>query len=124
MSTSIGNLAAEVMSMLEDYADLTTESMKAAVDRAGKTIRDEIKAGAPVSRGKYAKSWTIKTTDESSSTKEVTVYSKLPGLPHLLEHGHAKRNGGRTRAVTHIAPAEEHGIEQFEEDIERAITHG
>lgn len=124
MSTSVGNLAAELMRTLEEYADLTTESMKAAVDRAGKTIRDEIKAGAPVSRGKYAKSWRTKTTDESSTKKEATVHSTIPGLPHLVEHGHAKRNGGRTRAIVHIAPAEEHGIEQLEEDIERAIRNG
>jgi len=112
------------MRALEDYAKLTTESMKAAVDKAGKTIRDEIKAGAPVRSGKYAKSWTVKTTGESAVTKEVTVYSRIPGLPHLLEHGHAKRNGGRTRAVVHIAPAEEKGIEQFERDIEEAIRRG
>ena len=123
--TSVGNLAAEVMKQLNDYAELTTEGMKKAVNDAGKTVRKEIQAGAPVKSGKYKKSWTVKKTDESSTKLEVTVHSRdRYQLAHLLEHGHAKRNGGRTRAITHIAPAEELGIEQLERDIERCIKDG
>ena len=123
--TSVGNLAAEVMKQLNDYAELTTEGMKKAVNDAGKTVRKEIQAGAPVKSGRYKKSWTVKKTDESSTKMEVTVHSRdRYQLAHLLEHGHAKRNGGRTRAITHIAPAEELGIEQLERDIERCIKDG
>ena len=58
--TSVGNLAAEVMKQLNDYAELTTEGMKKAVNDAGKTVRKEIQAGAPVKSGRYKKSWTVK----------------------------------------------------------------
>ena len=123
--TSVGNLTAEVMKQLNDYSELTTEGMKKAVNNAGKTVRKEIQAGAPVKSGRYKKSWTVKKTDESSTKLEVTVHSRdRYQLAHLLEHGHAKRNGGRTRAITHIAPAEELGIEQLERDIERCIKDG
>ena len=123
--TSVGNLAAEVMKQLNDYAELTTEGMKKAVNDAGKTVRKEIQAGAPVKSGKYKKSWTVKKTDESSTKLEVTVHSRdRYQLAHLLEHGHAKRNGGRTAALQHIAPAEALGIEQLERDIERCIKDG
>ena len=123
--TSVGNLAAEVMKQLNDYAELTTEGMKKAVNDAGKTVRKEIQAGAPVKSGKYKKSWTVKKTDESSTKLEVTVHSRdRYQLAHLLEHGHAKRNGGRTKAIPHIAPAEELGVEQLERDIERCIKDG
>ena len=121
----VGSLAAEVMKQLDDYAELTTEGMKKAVNDAGKTVKKEIQANAPVKSGKYAKSWTVKKTDESSSKLEVTVHSRNRyQLAHLLEHGHAKRNGGRTAAQPHIAPAEEIGIEQLEKDIERCIRDG
>ena len=54
----------------------------------------------------------------------IVVYSKNRyQLAHLLEKGHAKRNGGRVGGKAHIAPAEQHGIEQLEQDIERAL-HG
>lgn len=122
--TSVGNLATEVMKQLDDYAKVTTEGMKKAVNDAGKTVRKEIQAGAPARTGAYAKSWKVKKTDESSNKLEITVHSSKPGLPHLLEHGHAKRNGGRTAAQEHIAPAEELGIEQLEQDIERMIRNG
>ena len=122
--TSVGNLASEVMKQLDDYAKVTTEGMKKAVNAAGKTVRKEIKAAAPARTGAYAKSWKVKKTDESSNKLEVTIHSSKPGLPHLLEHGHAKRNGGRTAAQQHIAPAEELGIEQLERDIERCIKDG
>lgn len=42
-------------------------------------------------------------------------------LTHLLEHGHAKRGGGRVPAKPHIAAAEQAGIEQLEKEIQKAL---
>ncbi len=84
----VGSLAAEVMKQLDDYAELTTEGMKKAVNDARKTVKKEIQANAPVKSGKYAKSWTVKKTDESSTKLGVTVHSKNRyQMAHLLEHG-------------------------------------
>ena len=119
---SIDALADEVMKQLEEYKDLATEDLKKAVKRAGDTVKDQINGNAPVRTGRYAKSWKTKTTAESSMTLEVTVYSPSRYmLAHLLEHGHAKRGGGRVRAIPHIAPAEENGEEQLLRDIENAL---
>lgn len=118
----IGHLADAVMGGLREYADLATDSMKTAVTKAGKTVRKEIMAGAPRNTGAYAKSWRTKKTRESSHVLEVTVYSpKRYMLAHLVEKGHAKRGGGRVAGKPHIAPAEQHGIEQLTREIEEAL---
>ncbi|MDO4649942.1 MAG: HK97 gp10 family phage protein [Eubacteriales bacterium] len=114
-----------VMKNLTDYADLTSQTVKQAVKKAGKTVKEEISAGAPSATGRYAKSWSVKTMKETSDSLEVTVHSKNRyQLAHLLEHGHAKRGGGRVAARVHIAPAEESGVRQLEEEIERGIRNG
>lgn len=123
-TVSVDQMAAAIMEGLTEYADLSTEQVKAAVKKSAKTVKNEISANAPKRTGGYAGSWTSKTTKENSDALEITVYSKKPGLPHLLEHGHAKRGGGRVAARPHIAPAEHHGIEQLEREIERSLSHG
>ena len=123
--TDINGLADAVMEGLEEYADLATDSMKTAVKKAGNTVKGQISATAPERTGKYAKSWRTKTTKESATALEVTVYSPTRYmLAHLLEHGHAKRGGGRVAARPHIAPAEQLGIEELEREIERSLRNG
>ena len=96
--------------------------MKASVRKAGSNVRKDIQANAPKKTGAYSKSWSVKTTKETSNTLELTVYSpKKYQLAHLLEYGHAKRGGGRTKAQPHIAPAEEAAISQLERDIKRSL---
>lgn len=122
---SIGNMADAIMKELNEYADLTSDGVKAAVTKAAKTVKAEIQAGAPVKTGAYKKSWSTKTIGESSQSLEITVYSKNRyQLAHLLEFGHAKRGGGRVAARPHIAAAEQTGIEQLEQEIERCIRNG
>ena len=122
---SIDGLADAVMQELDIYADTTADGVKAAVKKAANTVKKEITAGAPERTGRYAKSWRTKTTKESSSALEITVYSPTRYmLAHLLEHGHAMRNGGRVAARPHIAAAEQDGIEELEEEIGRTLRHG
>lgn len=122
---SVDQLADAVNDALEEYSKLADETMRKAVTDAGKTVRNSIKERAPVKSGKYAKSWSVKNTKMNAHVLEVTVYSRNRyQLAHLLEHGHAKRSGGRTRAQVHIAPAEEKGIEQLEANIIRGLSNG
>jgi hypothetical protein len=122
---SVDQLADAVAEILDEYAETTELGMKKAVRDAGNTVKKAIGEGAPVKTGKYAKSWAVKTTKETANALEVTVHSRNRyQLAHLLEHGHAKRNGGRTRAIPHIAPAEEKGMEKLERDIERSLRNG
>lgn len=121
----IENLSGAVIEELKKYSNLTTEKVKVAVQNAGKTVRDEIKASAPSNTGKYGKSWTVKTVKETADSLELVVYSgNKYQLTHLLEFGHAKRGGGRVAARPHIANAEEKAIKVFEEEIQEAISNG
>ena len=115
-------LASEVMKELDDYSSLTTEVMKKAVRNAGKTVREEIADTAPKKTGTYRKSWAVKKTAESSNSLTMTVHSKdRYQIAHLLEHGHAKRGGGRVVGREHIAPAEEKGNRELVQKIERGL---
>ena len=120
-----GELADAIRETLEEYADLAAEDVKQAVRDTGETVRKEIRANAPKDTGDYAKSWAVKKTKENSTSLTLTVHSKNRyQLAHLLEYGHAKRGGGRVEGKAHIAPAEEKGIRQLEEEIERSLRDG
>lgn len=111
-----------VMEGLREYADLATEDMKAAVKKAGNEAKKDIQTNATEDTGAYKKSWAVKTTKETSNAMEVTVHSRNRyQLAHLLEFGHAKRGGGRTRAFPHIAPAEQRAAELLEREVEAAL---
>ena len=118
----IDQMAHVIMEGLQEYADLATEDLKKAVKKAGDEAKKDIQANAPVKTGAYKKSWTVKTTKETSNAMEVVVHSRNRyQLAHLLEFGHAKRGGGRTRAFPHIAPAEQRAAELLEKEVERAL---
>ena len=119
---TIDNLAKTIMEGLQEYADLASEGVKAAVRKAGKNVKADIAANAPKRTGAYSKSWTVKTQKETANSLEVVVHSKNRyQLAHLLEHGHAKRGGGRVAGKPHIAPAEEKAIKELEQEITRKL---
>lgn len=121
--TSIDDMADEIMKGLTEYADLADTAMKKAVRKTATSVKKEISANAPKRTEKYAKSWTTKKVKENSHSLEITVHSKdRYQIAHLLEHGHAKRNGGRVAGKPHIAPAEENGADLLESLIEKELS--
>ena len=119
---TIDNLAKTIMEGIQEYADVASEDVKTAVRKAGKNVKAEISANAPKRTGAYAKSWAVKTEKETAHSLEVVVHSKNRyQIAHLLEHGHAKRGGGRVAGIPHITPAEEKAVKQLEEDIVKKL---
>lgn len=97
----------------------TPKAVRASVQVA----RREVKANAPKRTGRYAEGWATRTKRDSSDSYTGTVYNKdVPGLPHLLEKGHAKVGGGRVSGEEHVAPAAEKAFRDFERRIDEVVS--
>lgn len=121
-NVSIDEMNDAIMDGLEKYKDLAADDLKDAVKETAKTVRKEIQANAPVDTGKYKKSWSVKNMHEDAESIDLVVHSRNRyQIAHLLEHGHAKRGGGRVAARPHIAAAEEKGEEQLVETIKQKL---
>lgn len=124
-TVSIDEMDNAIMDELEKYADLAADELKAAVKETAASVRKDIQAGAPVDTGKYKKSWSVKNIREDSESIELVVHSRNRyQIAHLLEHGHAKRGGGRVAAKPHIASAEQRGNEKLVQTIEQKLKGG
>ena len=115
MAINIDKMSIEIMRNLEIYLSNTQEDVKQAVEETAKETVQELRNTSPVRKGgkggQYAKSWACKR-DRNTRGKwynSMIVYNKAPTyrLTHLLEKGHAKRDGGRVDPIPHIQPAEE-----------------
>ena len=94
--TTVDGLADAIMDGLKEYADLATDTVKDAVKDVSKTVKKDIRQMPQSVPAGTKKSWTVKKTAESSNSLTMTVHSKdRYQIAHLLEHGHAKRGGGR-----------------------------
>lgn len=131
----IDSLSVEIIKALTEYKDsieedvketsdkLIKEAVKELKEKSPKSNKDvKIKGGNTVSSGEYAKSWSIKNGKKAENTYSKAAYNKKHyRLTHLLEFGHATRNGGRTKAIPHIRPTEEKYRKEFTEELERKI---
>lgn len=121
----IGRLTDTVHGILEKYTDEIADGMDAAAETAASQCLKDIRANARRSFKvrTYDKMWTKKQTRSYRGQAGYLIYCRKPGLPHLLENGHARPDGGRVNGRPHIAPAEEKAVEDFQRAVEEAINH-
>lgn len=110
-----------VKKILEKYADDIADNVSEITQEITKKGVISLRAQA---RGqgwkKYPSSWTSKMEGPRIARWGI-IYSKKPGLPHLLEKGHALRQGGRTSAYVHIKPVEEKIVQEYEKEVTSKI---
>lgn len=117
------NFASEINSILSEYAVVVTEDMKAAIKKVAKEGAKEVANNASVfgGTGKYKKGWKSKFENGRVTAQGIIYNANVPGLPHLLEHGHAKRGGGRVGGTVHIAPVADSLEEKLINELEGSL---
>lgn len=128
--TSVEQISKAISNELKIYSSSVTKGMKKVNDECMEEFVSDTKGDAPRSNtrrsGTFAKNITSKTTLETPNRKVNTWYVKNPEyrLTHLIKNGHAKRNGGRTKAQDFITPNYNKLEKNFEEGIKEVIKRG
>ena len=103
----IDALASEIQGILDNYNSQIVKGVKKETKRAMKDLVANTKADAPVGKRKqhYKDSITSKKVIENNDGLIMRWYVKGSDyrLTHLLENGHATRNGGRTKAFKFVS---------------------
>lgn len=121
----ISEMEKVIMDALEEYAEKASEVIGETLPLVGQETAQDLRATSPKRTGDYAASWTygMQTSRGSKKRNKLVVYNKNHyRIVHLLEKGHAKKNGGRVEAIVHVKPAqdraEQKAIERITDKLE------
>lgn len=119
---AVDQLSAAVDKVLEKYGEDVQQNLneitKEITKKGAQTLKKQSNFGGS---GRYASGWTSQTETGRVSAQGTIYNGTVPGLPHLLEHGHANRGGGRTPGRVHIAPVAEKLEKEFEEKVKSRL---
>jgi hypothetical protein len=113
----MADFAQEIAKILSQYSQDVEEGLEKAKEDVAKVAVARLKKNSPRRTGRYARGWRTKRVGTAQVIYNATDYQ----LTHLLEHGHAKRNGGRVAGIPHIRPVEEKAIEEFLGQVEQVV---
>lgn len=126
-TTTIDGLAAAIEQELTTYHEEVLKKVDKAGNKAIKDLERITKDTAPFDAKAYHKHYadsiaTKKETDRLGNTRFIW-YVKPPchRLTHLLVHGHATKDGGRTKADPFLKNALKKVLPDYEEAIKEAI---
>lgn len=113
------DIAAQIADALNEYGDMANDVLADVIDEVAKDTVKTLRRTSPKRTGKYARSWKQKEIKDSPLRIERVVFAsgKKYAITHLLEKGHAKKNGGRVAAIPHIADAEQAATEMIIEKL-------
>lgn len=121
--------------VLTVYSEELNEKLRTVTQESMKKLVKETKATAPRGKrkGKYRRSITADYSGTRKSPRglrgqnvNAVWYVKAPDyrLTHLIVHGHATRDGGRTRANPFLQNAVDKVIPEYEQKVQEAISNG
>lgn len=114
-------LTNEILKALNQTVDIVKKGVDKALDESAEEGMKRLKTNSPENKGYYKKGWAVKKSTGRERHSRYIYNKDYPSLTHLLEYGHATRNGGRTKAQKHIAPVEEYVIKEFEDKLEKNL---
>ena len=119
-------LTVEVTKQLSGYAEELKADLGDVFEAMANTALNEIRTASQTAGfddRRYSKGWVKEVQlNKVTGIYHATIHNrKYYRLTHLLEKGHAKTNGGRTRAFPHIAPTQDKIDRLLVEEIEQAI---
>lgn len=127
ISVDMDAFASTLSGLLDDLGVSVEEEVKPAVRDAAKIARKEWRNRAnntfkPMGgEHRYGNSITYTVKGRSHETSAEVGSKQYPGLPHLLEKGHATIGGGSVAGRPHISLAAEVAFGKFEGDISEAV---
>lgn len=125
---SIDHLGEEINKELTIYSENVIDGIKKETKKSMSQLVEDTKATAPVGKRQkhYRDSIKGKKTEESDRSVSYTWYVDGSDyrLSHLLEKGHALRNGGRVEGTHFIQKATDPIIEQYLKAVEEVIKNG
>lgn len=129
MSTkiSIEGLSDVVTQKLRLYSNTVKEGINKEAEKSVKQLVRDTKATAPVGKRQKHYKDSIKSKGYHTSRSDKYIwYVDGPDyrLSHLLENGHALKNGGRVEGTHFIKKASDPILEQYEKAIEELIKNG
>lgn len=126
MSIKPEKLGEAIEEQLTTYGQDVIEKIDKLSEAAANELVQKTKLTAPVgARGDFRKSISSKLATRTARSSTYVWYVKAPNhrLTHLLVHGHATRNGSRTKADPFLANALAEVLPQYERDLEEAVKN-
>ena len=116
-------LAAAIQQELDTYSKGVRDRVNEAGRAAAAKLKRLTKANAPVASGSFKKNIAVKEETNEMGVKKFIWYVKPPDhrITHLLVHGHATRNGGRTKSNPFLKNALDTVLPEYEEQVKEAV---
>jgi hypothetical protein len=129
-----GELGAALEEELTIYGEAVNDALAGVISESIDDLVTRTKATAPKKTGRFRKQIAAEKRQLNrrgggglrGQTLRATWYVKAPDYrrTHLLVHGHATRNGGRTKADPFLQNALDAVLPEYERKVEEVLKNG
>lgn len=131
------DLSTQMTEVLTIYSENINAQLREVTRDSMRKLVKETKATAPIGRRTAKERYKRHITADYKSLKgsprglkgqdiSATWYVRAPEyrLTHLLVHGHATKNGGRSKANPFLHNAREKVVQEYEQKVQEVLSNG